>query len=76
MIIPKWKNPNRKRKVDISYDDKDYTKYYDIDLNDFQSLLIKLKYNILLSLLCDLSIRRNILLILVYNVQLLHLVLS
>lgn len=49
MLIPKWKNPNRKRKVDISYDDKDYTKYYDIDINDFQSLLIKLKNNIRLS---------------------------
>lgn len=49
MIIPHWRNPGRKRKVDISYDDKDYTKYYDIDLNDFQSLLIKLKNNIRLS---------------------------
>lgn len=45
MIIPHWKDPNRKRKISISYNDKDYTKYYDIDSTDFEYLVSKLNNN-------------------------------
>ena len=41
MRIPTWKNPNRKRRIDISWTDPDYTKYYDLDLSDFTELVQK-----------------------------------
>ena len=41
-ILPKWKNPNRKRKLNISYKDKDFAQYYDLDLEDFTNLVVKL----------------------------------
>lgn len=43
MIIPRWKDPQRKRKLTISYSDKDYTKYYDLDSIDFEYLVSKLQ---------------------------------
>ena len=43
MNIPKWKDPQRKRRVDIRYTDGDYCKYYDLDLHDFEQLVIKCK---------------------------------
>lgn len=43
MRLPTWKNPNRKRKIHIQYNDPDYTKYYDIDFEDFERLVMKLK---------------------------------
>lgn len=45
MIIPRWKDPQRKRMLTISYSDKDYTKYYDLDSTDFEYLVSKLKNN-------------------------------
>lgn len=45
MIIPKWRAVDRKRKIKISYTDPDYRRYYDVDLDDFQQLVIKLKNN-------------------------------
>lgn len=38
-----WKNPNRKRLINISYTDKDYVKYYDLDLNDFTNIVVKVR---------------------------------
>lgn len=43
MEIPKWINPGRKRNTNISYTDPNYTKYYDLDLDDFTKLVIKLR---------------------------------
>lgn len=43
MIIPRWKKINRRRKINIQYTDPEYNKYYDLDLEDFQNLVIKLK---------------------------------
>jgi hypothetical protein len=43
MKLPTWKNPNRKRATRISYMDSQYTKYYDLDLDDFEHLVTKLK---------------------------------
>lgn len=45
MLIPHWKDPNRRRNATISYKDPDYTKYYDLDANDFTDLVLKLKNN-------------------------------
>ena len=45
MLIPKWKDPGRKRETNIQYTDPNYTKYYDLDLNDFTNLVIKLRNN-------------------------------
>lgn len=45
MLIPHWKDPNRRRNITISYKDPDYTKYYDLDSNDFTDLVLKLKNN-------------------------------
>lgn len=39
----RWNNPNRKRRIDIRYTDKDYTRFYDVDLEDFTNLVMKLK---------------------------------
>lgn len=41
-ILPKWKNPGRKRKLDISFKDNNFTKYYDLDLDDFTNIVVKL----------------------------------
>lgn len=40
-----WKNPNRKRNTNISYTDKDFVKYYDLDLKDFTDIVVKLHNN-------------------------------
>lgn len=45
MRIPRWDNPQRKRKLTISYNDKEYTKYYDLDSTDFEYLVSKLQNN-------------------------------
>lgn len=45
MEIPRWKDPGRKRATNIQYTDPNYTKYYDLDLNDFTDLVIKLRNN-------------------------------
>lgn len=37
-----WKNPNRKRLTNISYTDPNYTKYYDLDVDDFTNIVVKL----------------------------------
>ena len=38
-----WKDPKRKRLTSISYTDPEYTKYYDLDLNDFTSIVVKVR---------------------------------
>lgn len=38
-----WKDPKRKRLTSISYKDPDYTKYYDLDLEDLTELIDKLR---------------------------------
>lgn len=43
MEIPKWKDPGRKRATDIQYTYPNFTKYYDLDLDDFTKLVIKLR---------------------------------
>lgn len=40
-----WKNSNRKRNTNISYTDKDFVKYYDLDLKDFTDIVVKLHNN-------------------------------
>lgn len=43
MKLPIWRNPNRKRNTNISYKDKDFVKYYDLDLQDLSELIDKLR---------------------------------
>lgn len=43
MKLPIWKNPNRTRNNNIRYTDKDYVKYYDLDLQDLSELIDKLR---------------------------------
>lgn len=43
MKLNKWRNPGRKRLVNISYKDPGYTKFYDLDLSDFTELVLKIK---------------------------------
>lgn len=43
MKLPIWKNPNRTRNNSIRYKDKDYVKYYDLDLQDLYELIDKLR---------------------------------
>lgn len=43
MKLPIWKNPNRTRNNSIRYTDKDYIKYYDLDLQDLTELIDKLR---------------------------------
>ena len=43
MKLPIWKNPNRTRNNSIRYTDKDYVKYYDLDLQDLSELIDKLR---------------------------------
>jgi len=42
MPLFRWNDPGRKRKTEISYGDKDYCKYYDLDLEDFTNIVSKL----------------------------------
>lgn len=43
MQIPRFKRVDRKRKIHISHDDPDYVTYYDIDLEDFEDLVTRIK---------------------------------
>lgn len=45
MQLPRWMKVNRSRKCDIDHKDSDYVKYYDLDSNDFEYLVTKLKNN-------------------------------
>lgn len=45
MLLPRWTDPHRKRNCSISYSDKDFTPYYDLDLSDFEYLVSKLQRN-------------------------------
>lgn len=45
MQIPIWKDPHRKRNIRSNYLDKDYVKYYDLDLQDLSELVEKLRNN-------------------------------
>lgn len=49
MRIPSWSNPQRKRNIHSNYLDKDYVKYYDLDLQDLSELVEKLKNNEMLT---------------------------
>ena len=43
MRIPRWRKINRRRKLDIRYTDPEFNSYYDLDSEDFQHLVNKLK---------------------------------
>ena len=43
MIIPRWRKIDRRRKLTIKYSDPDFNVYYDLDTEDFQNLVMKLK---------------------------------
>ena len=43
MQIPRWKKIDRRRKLTIKYTDPEFNVYYDIDTEDFQNLVMKLK---------------------------------
>jgi len=43
MKLPTWRKIERKRSIDIRYTDSDFNDYYDIDLDDFTVLVLKLK---------------------------------
>lgn len=43
MLLPHWHDPNRKRICTLSYTDPDFSKFYDLDKQDFKSLVLKLK---------------------------------
>jgi len=43
MILPRWNDPNRKRKTTISYKDPDFCKFYDLDLDDLTHIVSILK---------------------------------
>lgn len=45
MKLPTWKKIDRKRKIDIRYTDPGFNDYYDIDIEDFQNMVMKLKSN-------------------------------
>lgn len=53
MIIPRWSKVNRKRQIQISYKDPTFVRYYDLDLEDFTDIVLKLKRNE------DLSVSEN-----------------
>ena len=53
MIIPRWSKVNRKRQIQISYKDPTFVRYYDLDLQDFTDIVLKLKRNE------DLSVSEN-----------------
>lgn len=42
MIIPRWKDPHRRRSMKISWNSPDYAKYYDLDVSDFTQLTKKI----------------------------------
>lgn len=42
-MLPRWTNPNRKRDLHIKYSDPKFCKYYDIDIEDFEELILKRK---------------------------------
>ena len=44
--LTRWKDPHRKRNIHSNYLDKDYVKYYDLDLNDFEIIVNKVNNNI------------------------------
>ena len=39
----KWKDPGRKRRIDVSYTDPGFVKFYDIDNDDFEYIVGKVK---------------------------------
>ena len=43
MQIPNWKDPQRKRNIRSNYINKDFVKYYDLDLQDLSELVDKLR---------------------------------
>jgi hypothetical protein len=43
MIIPRWRKIDRRRKLTIKYSDPEFNVYYDLDTEDFQNLVMKLK---------------------------------
>lgn len=43
MEYPRWNDPHRRRNIKANYKDADFCPYYDIDLADFQYLVMKLK---------------------------------
>lgn len=43
MQIPRWRKIDRRRKLTIKYTDPDFNIYYDLDTEDFQNLVMKLK---------------------------------
>lgn len=44
-----WKDPGRKRRNNIRFTDEEFVKYYDLDLEDFTGLVMKLQNSIRLS---------------------------
>lgn len=44
-FMPKWKDPGRKRNCHADHKSPDYVKYYDLDLEDFTDLVLKVKDN-------------------------------
>lgn len=47
MIIPRWRKIDRRRKLTIKYTDPEFNVYYDLDTEDFQNLVMKLKNDML-----------------------------
>ena len=45
MKMKLFKNPNRRRKLRISYQSPQFTRYYDLDLDDLNMLVMKLQSN-------------------------------
>ena len=45
MKMKLFKNPNRRRKLRISYQSPQFTRYYDLDLDDLNMLVMKLQNN-------------------------------
>ena len=45
MRLPRWRKIERRRRCNISYLDPEYVKYYDLDNDDFETLVLKLKNN-------------------------------
>lgn len=41
--LPRWKNPDRRRKINLSHEDPEYCWYYDLDNDDFEKLVLRLK---------------------------------
>lgn len=47
--MPKWNNPGRQRNCKAKYTDKDYCKYYDLDIDDLTNISVKLSNGIRLT---------------------------